>query len=106
MPEDKAPKWNISKDTLRFEIKMAKNPSARRELLLMLSIIYDLLGLKAPFLLEGRLIIQQLWRDRLGKDETVGEKSSYEWLKWENALEKWRISIYQDVKNQLTSARL
>ena len=38
---------------LRFEIKMAKNPSARRELLLMLSIIYDSLGLKAPFLLEA-----------------------------------------------------
>ena len=91
MPEDKALKWNISKDTLRFEIKMAKNPSARRELLLMLSVIYDSLGLKAPFLLEGRLIIQQLWRDRLGKDETIGEKPSYEWLKWENVLEKWRI---------------
>ena len=53
MPEDEALKWNISKDTLRFEIKMAKNPSARRELLLMLSIIYDSLGLKAPFLLEA-----------------------------------------------------
>ena len=52
------------------------------------------------------MIIQQLWRDRLGKDETIGEKSSYEWLKWGNALEKWRTSIYQDVKNQLTSARL
>ena len=38
---------------LRFEIKMAKNPSARRELLLMISIIYDSLGLKAPFLLEA-----------------------------------------------------
>ena len=106
MPEDKALKWNIEKDTLRFEIKMAKKPSARRELLSMLSIIYDPLGFKAPFLLEGRLIIQQLWRDRLGKDETIDEKSSYEWLIWENALEKWRISIYQDVKNQLTSARL
>ena len=60
LPEDKAVgiKWNISKDTLGFQIKMAKNSSTRRRLLSMLSSIYDPLGLGAPILLEGKLIIQ------------------------------------------------
>ena len=50
----------------------------------MLSSIYDSLGLGAPFLLKGRLIIEQLSTDRLGWDEPIDEKSSYEWLKWKN----------------------
>ena len=52
----------------------------------MLSSIYDPPGLGAPFLLKGRLIIQQLCRDRLGWDEPIDEKSSHEWLKWKNTL--------------------
>ena len=47
LPEDKAlgVKWNISKDTLGFQTKMAENPSTRRRLLSMLSRISDPLGL-------------------------------------------------------------
>ena len=79
-------KWNISKDTLGVQTKIAENPSTRRGLLSVLSSIYDPLGLRGPFLLKGRLIIQQLCRDRLGWDETIDKKSSYEWLKWKNTL--------------------
>ena len=80
LPEDKAlgVKWNISKDTLGFQTKWAENPSARCGLLSMLSSIYYPLGLGAPFLLKVRLIIQQLCRGRLGWDEPIDEKSSYE----------------------------
>ena len=74
-------KWNISKDTLGVQTKIAENPLTRRGLLSVLSSIYDPLGLRGPFLLKGRLIIQQLCRDRLGWDETIDEKSSYELLK-------------------------
>ena len=88
LPEDKAlgVKWNISKDTLGFQIKMAENPSTRCGFLSMLSSIYDPLGLGVPFLLKGRLIIQQLCRDRLGWDEPVDAKTSYEWFKRKNTL--------------------
>ena len=88
LPDDKAlgVKWNISKDTLGSQTKMAENPSTRRGLLSMLSSTYDPLGLGTPFLLKGRLIIHQLCRDRLGWDEPIDEKSSHEWLKWKNNL--------------------
>ena len=58
LPQDKAlgVKWNISKDTLVFQINMVVNPSTRHESLSMLSSIYDSLGLAAPFLLNGGLI--------------------------------------------------
>ena len=35
---------------------------------------------------QWRLIIQQLCRDKLGGNELIDEKSSYEWLKWKNTL--------------------
>ena len=43
LPEDKAlgVKWNINKDTLGFQTKMAENPSTRRGLLSMGSSMYD-----------------------------------------------------------------
>ena len=83
LPEDKAlgVKLNIGTDTLQVQTKMAENPSTRRGSLSMLSSIYDPLDLGVPILLDGRLIIQQLCRDRLGWDEPKDEKSSYEWLK-------------------------
>ena len=88
LPEDKAlgVKWNISKEILGFQTKMAENPSTRRGLLSILSSIHDPLALGAPFLLKGRLIIQQLCKDRPDWDEPIDEKSSYEWLKWKNTL--------------------
>ena len=84
LPEDKVlgVKWNISKDTLGFQTKMAGNLSPRGGLLSMLTSIFDPFGLGGPFLLKGRLIIQRLCRDRLGWDEPKDEKSSYELFKW------------------------
>ena len=57
---------------------MAENPSARRQLLSVLSSIYDPFSLGAPFLPEQRLIIQQLCRDKLGWYKPIGENSFYD----------------------------
>ena len=67
LPEDKAlgMKWNIQEDTLGFIIKMDDKPTTRRGLLAALSSGYDPLGLGAPFLLKGRLIIPRLCRNNL-----------------------------------------
>ena len=68
----------MSKDTLGFQIIMAENPSARRQLLSVLSSIYDPFSLGAPFLLKRRLIIQQLCRDKLGWYKPICENSFYD----------------------------
>ena len=88
LPKDKilGVKWNISKDTFGFQTKKAENPSTICGLLSLLRSIYDPLGLGALFLLKGILTIQQLCREKLGWDEPIDEKSSYEWFKWKNTL--------------------
>ena len=62
LPEDKklGVKWNIQEDTLGFIIKMDDKPATQYGLLAALSSVYDPLGLEAPLLLKGRLIIQRL----------------------------------------------
>ena len=88
LPEDKAlgVKWNIQDDTLGFTIKMSKKATTRRGLLSDLSSVYDPLGFGAPFLLKGRLIIQQLCKNNINWDEPIDEHTAYEWLKWRNNL--------------------
>ena len=46
----------------------------RRGLLSIISSVYDPLGLVAPFLLQGRLLNQDLRRANLGWDEVIPEK--------------------------------
>ena len=88
LPEDKAleVKWNIQEDILGFIIKMDDKPINRRGLLAALSSVYDPLGLGAPFLLKGRLIIQRLCRNNLKWDEPIDDDTAQEWLKWRNNL--------------------
>ena len=80
-------------DTLGFYINLAHKPLIRRGLFSALSSVYDLHGLRAPFLLEGRQIIQQLCRNRLDWDEPTDERSSCEWQKW-----KKNLSMVGDIK--------
>ena len=40
----------------------------------MLSSFYDPLGLVLPFMLKGRLILQELWQEELHWDKQVSEK--------------------------------
>ena len=88
LSEDKAlgVKWNIQEDTLGFIIKMDDKPATRRGLLAALSSLYDRLGLGAPFLLKGRLIIQRLCKNNLNWDEPIDDDTAQEWLKWRNNL--------------------
>ena len=74
--EDKALgfKWDAEKDTLGFTTKLVDKPSKRRELLSMLSSVYNPLGLGAPFMLKGRQIIQQLCQEKLQWDEQIDER--------------------------------
>ena len=80
-PEDKTlgVKWNIQEDTLGFIVKMDDKPTTRYGLLAALSSVYGPLGLGAPFLLKGRLIIQRPCRNNLKWDEPIDDDTAQEW---------------------------
>ena len=80
LPEDKVlgVKWNREKDTLGFTIKLVEKPSTRRGLLSILSSVYNPLGLRVPFMLKGKHIIQQLGQEMLQWEEQIDGRSAYE----------------------------
>lgn len=64
-------RWNVGEETLGFQIKMSHKPVTRHGLLAALSSVYDPLGPEAPFLLKGRQIIHNLFRNNLNWDEPI-----------------------------------
>ena len=74
-------KWNIQEYMLGFIIKMDDRQPTQCGLLAALSIVYDPLGLGAPFLLKDRLIIQRLCKNNLNWDEPIDDDTAQEWLK-------------------------
>ncbi|XP_006817017.1 uncharacterized protein LOC102807396 [Saccoglossus kowalevskii] len=52
--------WAVESDVLGFNIDIQNRPSTRRGILSVISSIYDPLGLAAPFILPGKIILQDL----------------------------------------------
>ena len=97
LPNDKALGicWNIEKDTFSFKINLDRKPITKRGLLSMISSIYDPLGYAAPFVLEGRRILQRLCNKNVQWDEIVQQDVQSDWAKWVeqmNQLENLPIS--------------
>ncbi|XP_070203556.1 uncharacterized protein [Littorina saxatilis] len=74
--------WNTDDDTLGFSNDVKDNPSSRRGVLSTVASLYDPLGLLAPFVLLGKLILQEMCRDRLGWDEALPERLVEQWNAW------------------------
>ena len=51
--------WNTETDKFGFKVILKQKPMTRRELLSIISSVYDPLGLAAPFLLQGKLRVLQ-----------------------------------------------
>ena len=75
-------------DYFGFKVTLKQKPMTRRGLLSIISSVYDPLGLAAPFLLQGKLINQELCRANLGWDEVIPEKIQIQWTKWEKNMKQ------------------
>lgn len=52
--------WDLEGDAFTYKVSVPDRPFTRRGVLSVVNSIYDPLGLAAPVLLEGRLLLQQL----------------------------------------------
>ena len=57
--------WTYKKDTLNVKYSNKSYPNNKRAILSHSISIFDPLGLLIPFLLEPKLIIQQLWKEKI-----------------------------------------
>ena len=56
--------WNYKKDTLNVKHSNKSYPITKRGILSHISSIFDPLSLLVSYLLEPKLIIQQLWKEK------------------------------------------
>ena len=80
--------WNTETDTFESRINLKQKPLTTRGTLPLFSCVYDPLGFAAPFLITGKLLIQQLCRGNLGWDEATPEDMQLQWRKWEQKLQQ------------------
>ena len=65
--------WFVESDEFHFKAELKDRPLTRRGILSTVSSIYDPLGLIAPFLLQGKRILQGICKDGTHWDDPVPE---------------------------------
>ena len=71
--------WNLREDIFSFRLQLETGTLTKRLMLSMISSIYDLLGFAAPFILEGRNILQGLCNQNIQWDSEVSSSVKKDW---------------------------
>ena len=96
--------WDLETDAFTYKVSIPDKPLTRRGVLSVVNSVYDPLGLAAPVLLHGRLLLQQLVSmgkkktatAPLGWDDPLPEELSLGWQSWKNALPDLQNVRYGD----------
>ena len=80
--------WNVASDQFGFSIVIKDRPATRRGLLSIISSVYDPLGFATPFILNAKLILQDLCRNKYGWDDKIPDEFLYRWQAWLQELPK------------------
>ena len=85
--------WNYKKGILNVKHSNKSYPNTKRGILSHISSIFDPLGLLVPFLVEPKLIIQQLWKEKIKWDNKIPEtlNNNNRWIKWKELWEQQHI---------------
>lgn len=71
--------WCITSDSFKFRVQVKPNPLTNRGVLSTVASMYDPLGFMAPFVLRGKQILQQMYREKIGRDEDLPENLRPQW---------------------------
>lgn len=83
--------WFPGTDELGFDVSLKKIPDSviqgkeiptKRIMLQVVMSIFDVFGFLAPFTIQGRIMLQDTWRARIGWDAVVPNGIYEKWCKW------------------------
>ncbi|KAL7877443.1 hypothetical protein SRHO_G00040860 [Serrasalmus rhombeus] len=74
--------WCIQSDNFKFKLCLKDKPPTRRNILSVVSSLYDPLGILAPVVLPAKTILQELCRLKIGWDELIPEHLVQQWYNW------------------------
>lgn len=79
--------WYAEKDIFKFHMSLKDHPCARREILSMVSSIFDPLGFLAPLTFTVMSILQKLCRLNLAWDGNIPNVFAQTWERWLHGLQ-------------------
>lgn len=93
--------WNSERDCLQYEIRLMGNQAAtKRQVLSLISKIFDPLGLIGPILVMAKQLMQQLWKQQLDWDEELPAHLQASWNKYYNSINSAQvISVPRNVNS-------
>ena len=79
-------RWNTDADFLDFTINKSIDATSlrRRSVLATIACLYDPLGCVSPFVLKGKLILQQMCRENISWDNPMPMHLKPRWKEWLN----------------------
>lgn len=80
--------WSTKNDAFSFNINLKEQPSTRRGILSVIASLYDPVGFVAPFILQGKGILQELCRRGIGWDDNLSDELCSRWEDWKSGLQK------------------
>ena len=58
--------WNITDDNFFFSSKIVVSPPTNHRVLIAVSTMFDQIGFLAPFIMKTKLLLQSMWRLKIG----------------------------------------
>lgn len=80
-------KWNIEWDAFSFNVVLTEKAATRRGILSTVAGVYDPLGFLAPYLLNGKRVLQEMCKRGVGWDDRVPPELKPKWEAWLHDLE-------------------
>ncbi|XP_037394566.1 uncharacterized protein LOC119263501 [Pygocentrus nattereri] len=80
-------RWNTESDSFSFKVILDEKPATRRGILSIVASLYDPLGFLAPFILEGKRVLQEMCQRGTGWDEPLPKDLKSRWEIWMKDLE-------------------
>ncbi|XP_074029259.1 uncharacterized protein [Leptinotarsa decemlineata] len=83
--------WGPKNDTFTFKINFHKidkslldtgRKPSKREVLKVVMWIFDLLGFLANFIVQGKILLQDIWRSKIDWDDDISDNLYMKWTEW------------------------
>ncbi|XP_018360400.1 PREDICTED: uncharacterized protein LOC108759454 [Trachymyrmex cornetzi] len=79
--------WNAQADVLVYGVNIPNgNKITKRHILAVISKIFDPLGLLAPCIVLGKIILQKLWLEKFSWDESLPSELHHHWQQYSEQL--------------------
>lgn len=89
-------KWLMESDKFTFTVKSPKmqNKSTKRTIASQVAQLYDPNGYISPVVITGKIIIQDLWKARIGWDDKIPTEIEEKWIEfWRNIIQLEQFKI-------------